>query len=307
MYYRLILIIGLQLVFGVIRAQYICKAMSVCSESGEPSDTILLYVKYYNQKDQLIREEHNTAMEDYQQPHITLNVYGKDDLLQMTIDSNIFNKMIRKYSYKEGKISQVLEISSNLSTENFSPERPLLLPDDSIPVYVQPDIRYVWRTDTVVHTYRYNVKGLLTKISKKSKDDIYERTETFEYDEKNRLIRSFISDQYLYKYYYDGNSRLIKKEKFNNSYIDDSGIGPDLKPESVRLKKALWSLSDTYKMSYNTAGQLTKLLEYSRSEGSASLTENHFYDQKGRRIQTTSNRIFADAYFPLCTIFYQYE
>jgi YD repeat-containing protein len=287
-------------------AQYVCTVVSICEETGTLSDSTILSVNYYNQKNQLIRQTNNVTMDEYQEPYYSVYTYNSADLLKTEVDSNRYRKVIKTYSYKERKIVKVEEIIFSLSTENFSRQTGLDI-EDRLRGNTQPDIRYVWIVDTLIHSYQYNSKGLLLSISKKRKDDLYERSEIFNYDEKNRLVRSFDSDRFLYKYYYDGFSRVVKKEKYTNRYIDDSGIGPDLKPESLRLEKAVWDLSDTYKMAYDAAGKLIQYIEYTRSEGVASLTENHFYDQEGRIIQTTSSRAFADAYFPLCMTLYRYE
>ncbi|MES2615355.1 MAG: hypothetical protein V4591_08070, partial [Bdellovibrionota bacterium] len=232
-------------------------------------------------------------------PSVSTYKYDENNLLISFSYISIFQKIFKYYTYENKKIKEILWIRSSLSTENIVSPHSFPLDSNSAN---QPKIFYVWNTDTIKQKYHYNGKGLLIKIANLQTGELNESSEIFEYDKLNRLVRSFSSDQYMYRYFYDSTSKLITKHKYQNIYVDNSGIGPLRKTEHERLKKAVWELAFQEYLKYDVQGRLIENHITGKAPGSKELFS---YDKKGRLIE--SKKIEGENEEELCKTIYKYE
>jgi YD repeat-containing protein len=296
--YKKIGLASLLLLYGfILSAQsFVCTAKLICPE--DTTENNILFKKYYSDQNLLLKEiEYNPYQPN--NPTIHIYQYDKDKLISYE-DSNLFQKNKKYYSYEKGKIKEVVWIHSSLSTENISPIIPLS-PGDSNRT-TQPEIIYVWNTDTTVHKYHYNKKGLLIKILIKSKGELIENFETFEYDKQNRLISSFNSNHERYRFFYDSFSRIIRKDKSNNITEDKSDILPYRKGR--KQKKAFWNFTLQEELKYDSLGRLIEIQTMKKFPGPKEIFS---YDEKGRLKESLIIENSETDVSTLCKTVYLYE
>ncbi len=264
--------------FSVAQA-YRCDVIRQCKIDDTISQT-LLFTRYYSDQNLLIKEvEHNSL--DSTNPTVRIYQYNQAQRLIRTIDSTRFYTTDTLYQYSKNRLEEKTIVSSFLSTEAISPKThdPIA---DSTSANQQPRINYVKIIDTSTQHYYYNKEGLVEKMVSSPKNDFGKRTIYYEYDKLNRLTQTTCSDQYRYRYYYNDKGVMVKKEKLENRYIDDSSIGRYFKLEEERLKKANWQLASTYEMVYDSKGNLVELTQLNSIGYPGKIILRYGYDEKNR-------------------------